>query len=168
MPPRKRPAVRTAPPTDAQAKAARRAQSEKVILDHKKKALMEATKAAAAAAANARMLEELEAQAADERSSDEEPAHDQATQATQFAELKRRSTAQEAALLDVQKMLRRLTSVQGNSAAPLDLLSPRAVDKRARPTSARTPGNIDDEDLDSLDSDTDNNLPRTSRHTRNG
>ena len=86
MPPqtkRKTPTPRNAPPTAAQAKAARRAQSEKGILAYEKKAQAEATKAAAAAAASAKKIAELRAaQRAedDANSSKEESAPDREAQ----------------------------------------------------------------------------------------
>ena len=156
MPPRRQPTLRAtpAPPPD---KAASRAQIEKAILKHKEKALAESARAAAAAAANDRTLADLEAQAADEAA--DEPAHNQDAQATQLAELKRRSKAQDEALLEMRNMLRKMAGGQGDSAVPLNLVSPpprRAANKRARstsartlenPTSAQTPEDIDDEFL---------------------
>ena len=72
-----------ASPTAAQAKAARRAQSDKSILALEKKAEAEASKAAAAAAVTAKKLKDLrDARQAedDEASSEEEAEQDQAAQ----------------------------------------------------------------------------------------
>ena len=157
-----------ASPTAAQAKAARRAQSDKSILALERKAEVEALKAAAAAAVTAKKLKVLrDARQAedDEASSEEEAEQDQAaqlrgssSQRSASDELAQRVTAQAEDLREMKEMLRDLASRRGNSGDPLSVITPtlqRTATKRTRDTAPERPGRAHSEQEETFSDDDD-------------